>query len=333
MSSSSPRIVYSPGYNIRYWGIEKLHPFDSRKFQHAWDILARNHHLDVESKLLKPDRPASEEEILSVHSAEYLKLLESSRYIAQAFEIPLLGVIPRRSLDKHVLRPMRLATRGTILAAREALRRGAAINLGGGYHHASRERGEGSCVYADIPIAIACLRREGHLSSNDRVAIIDLDAHQGNGVERIFRKDDSIFLLDMYNSDIYPRDEWAKKRINTNIPIPTGTDDETYLSQLKSHLPKFLAEHGPFSLAIYNAGTDIYRGDPLGRLSVSASGILERDRFVMTQLASRETPWVMLPSGGYTKHSARLIADSIAFAVSELKAARTEFDKRAVKLS
>lgn len=319
MPKLSPSLVYSPQYNIKFFGIEKLHPFDSCKFQRAWDILSSDKRLNIEKHFLRTDRPASRQELLSVHSDDYLELLKSPSFVAQALEVPLAGFLPTSLIDSHVLEPMRFATRGTILATQEALRNGAAINLGGGYHHASRERGEGFCIYADISIAIQCLRQQGLLSPNDKVAIIDLDAHQGNGVERNSLKDDSIYILDMYNSDIYPNDTWIKKRINMDIPVHSGIDDVEYLSILKNHLPDFLSNGSPFSLAIYNAGTDIYKEDSLGKLSVSAEGILERDQFVLTQLESHHIPWVMLPSGGYTKDSAELVARSISFALSDLR--------------
>src|SRR5262249_35846076 len=151
-------------------------------------------------------------------------------------------------------RRMRYATGGTMLAAREALRTRIAINLGGGYHHASRDRGEGFCVYADIAIAAARIRQETAVC---RILVIDLDAHQGNGVERIYGGDPETGIFDMYNAAIYPRDEEAKNGIDWDIPLRPGTSDRTYLGLLREVLPRAIDEFQP-ELAFYNAGTDIF---------------------------------------------------------------------------
>ena len=143
--------------------------------------------------------------------------------------------------DWRVLRPMRWATAGTVLAAREAMRTGGlAVNLSGGYHHASRDRGEGFCVYSDIGIAITMLRDAGVLAPDDRVVYVDLDAHQGNGVARVFVDDPRVFIFDVYNELIYPRDAHARRRIDCDLPVPPGCDDGRYLSLLRAELPPFL---------------------------------------------------------------------------------------------
>jgi histone deacetylase 11 len=113
-------------------------------------------------------------------------------------------LLPGRTLDRRVLLPMRWAVQGTIDAARMAVAGGAAINLAGGYHHAHRDRGEGFCLYADVPIAIEMLRKEKLLSENARVAIIDLDAHRGNGFEAIYEHDERVQFFDLYNFQVYP---------------------------------------------------------------------------------------------------------------------------------
>jgi histone deacetylase 11 len=214
---------------------------------------------------------------------------------------------------------MRRATAGTVLAAREALRSGGVVmNLSGGYHHASAGRGEGFCVYADVGVAVAVLRRDGLLGRTDRVVHVDLDAHQGNGVARVFADDPSVFLLDLYNRDIYPHDAEARRRVDCDLPVPSGYDDARYLATVTRELPRFLdALCGPGRakphLAFYNAGTDVLSGDPLGRLDVSAAGIFERDRFVIGELSRHQVPTVILSSGGYTRASFQLLARTAAW--------------------
>jgi histone deacetylase 11 len=208
---------------------------------------------------------------------------------------------------------------GTLLAARHALiRGGVAFNLSGGYHHASPSRGEGFSVYADVGVAIAVLRRDGLLGESDRVLYIDLDAHQGNGVARAFARDPTLFIFDLYNSEIYPHDTEARRRIDCDVPVTTGYDDGRYLGALRHELPAFLdffkGERKP-KLAFYNAGTDVLVGDPLGWMCVSARGVLERDRYVLEQLAERDIPCAMMTSGGYTRTSYELVAGTAAWLV------------------
>lgn len=313
-----PRIVYARQYNIGFAGVERLHPFDARKYGRAYATLRRTFGGALKRRMVRPRRPVSREELLAVHTPQYLARLRDSAYVARALEVPPLRHVPAWLLDRLVLRPMRWATAGTILAAREAMRCGLAINLSGGYHHAGPDSGEGFCIYNDIALAIAALRQSGDLTPDDRVAYVDCDAHQGNGVCRAFATDRRVFIYDLYNRAIYPADPEAKRRIDCDVPISANYVDAQYLGALRSTLPAFLdgvAKAGPVRFAIYNAGTDIYRGDPLGALAVTAAGVLKRDRFVLRQLIDRNIPTVMLPSGGYTRESFQLIADSVADAL------------------
>jgi histone deacetylase 11 len=312
-----PKLVYSPGYDIRWLGLEKLHPFDSCKYSRTWKVLLdspeerlRQRFGDgLQSATITPTA-ASIELLQTVHSPEYLQQLTHSRQIAAALELTSLGWVPSSILDRHVLQPMRLATMGTVIAAKAALDHGIGINLSGGYHHASRDRGSGFCVYSDIAIAIASLRQSGQLTTSDSIAIIDLDAHQGNGIARIFECDAAIHILDMYNRDIYPQDDRAIARIDCNLPLGSGMRDPEYLDQLQQYLPAFLQQIRP-KIAFYNAGTDIYEHDPLGRLKISAEGVLARDLFVFETLVDAGIPVVMVLSGGYTAESYQLVARSV----------------------
>jgi histone deacetylase 11 len=304
-----PKLVYSPGYDIRWLGLEKLHPFDSCKYSRTWQVLCDRFGDGLHSATITPTA-ASVELLKTIHTPEYLQQLTHSRHVAGALELASLAWIPNGILDRHVLQPMRLATMGTVIAAKAALEHGIGINLSGGYHHASRDRGSGFCVYSDIAISIASLRQSGQLTPTDSIAIIDLDAHQGNGLARIFERDSSIHILDMYNRDIYPQDALAIARIDRNLPLGSGTRDAEYLDKLQQYLPAFLQQIRP-KIAFYNAGTDIYEHDPLGRLKISAEGVLARDRFVFQTLVTAEIPVVMVLSGGYTTESYQLVARSI----------------------
>ena len=262
---------------------------------------------------ITPKSPVTNDELLTVHSQEYLELLKSSQYITGAIELPFLGFLPITLLDKYILEPMRWATKGTIIAAAEALKCGIAVNFSGGYHHASKENGEGFCLYSDIALSIGILRKSKKLLKEDQILIIDLDAHQGNGLERIFIADQDVKILDMYNQDIYPKDSLAKKRIDCDIPLDSGTSDQKYLAKLEKYLTRFLENSSNPKIAFYNAGSDVYQFDSLGQLSISAKGIFERDKFVFDILTNANIPWVMVLSGGYTKESYKLIAQSIIY--------------------
>jgi len=310
------RIVYTPKYDLpaHYLG-RGLHPFDLKKYSRAYKLLGERFGRRLEAMTVTPPREISRGELLLVHSAEYLDRLRTPAYLATAVEVPLVAKLPAWLTDRLVLRPMRWATMGTVVAAREALAEGLAVNLSGGYHHAKPDGAEGFCFYADIAIAVAMLRHEGLLAENYRIAYVDLDAHQGNGVSHCFLRDARVFLFDAFNAGIYPAyDRAARERVDCAIPLAAGCRDDAYLGHLHDRLPGFLDSIGrgaPVGLAIYNAGTDIYEGDALGGLSVSADGVLERDLFVIEQFRRRGIPTIMLLSGGYSEASHRLVATSV----------------------
>jgi len=316
MNQSKIKIVYSPSYNIRFLGLEKLHPFDSCKYGNAWQYLLDYFGKRLEDFRIIPEEPVTVEELLSVHTLEYLNRLKNSVYLANALELPELSIVPRFLIERHVIKGMLLATKGTFLAAEYALKHGMAVNLVGGYHHASNDRGEGFCIYADVAIAISLLRQNELLEPEDPVMVIDLDAHQGNGLERIFSLDKSVYILDMYNQNIYPQDWWAVGRINCDLPLKNNTEDEEYLDILSKQLPSFIEnieKVGKPKIAFYNAGTDIYEKDSLGGLKITKEGILKRDQIVFDTLTRSGIPWVMVLSGGYTKESYLLVAESVAY--------------------
>ena len=310
-----PRIVYSRHYNIGFFGLERIHPFDSRKYGRAWRCLHRHFGASLRRIWVRPSRPVARNELLKIHELAYLNRLRQPTYVSSALEVPLLRYAPSWLIDWCVLRPMRWATMGTVVAAKESLRHGFAVNLGGGYHHAKPDGGEGFCIYSDIALAIHSLRQDGLLATDDRVVYVDLDAHQGNGVCHVFMRDNRIFIFDMYNSMIYPSyDVEARDRIDCDVRLSSTCDDIDYLRELKGRLPGFLdsiTQKRGVALAIYNAGTDVFLGDPLGGLRLSAGAILQRDLYVVQELRKRGLPTLMLLSGGYTRVSYKLVADSV----------------------
>src|SRR5262249_52358354 len=149
------------GYNVTACGLERLHPFDSVKYRRIHDEIVRQG-LRRPADFVRPSL-ASKRDLQEIHDPDYLRSLWRRQNLAKILEVPIVFLIPATFTHWRVLRPMRLATGGTILACRLALERGLAINLGGGYHHASGKRGHGFCAYADVPTALAVLRRDGRL--------------------------------------------------------------------------------------------------------------------------------------------------------------------------
>ncbi|XP_065366549.1 histone deacetylase 11 [Calliphora vicina] len=298
-------IVYSKQYGVHFAKLEKLHPFDAQKGKNIAKILLETQ--VVKGTFYEPDE-ITQEDLLKVHKPKYLSSLKWSLNVAKIAEIPFLLFVPNCCVQRGYLKPMRFQTAGSIMAGKLALQNGWAINLGGGFHHCCSYKGGGFCPYADITLLIQRIFEEERYIEN--VMIVDLDAHQGNGHERDFMNNAYVYIMDMYNFRIYPKDQEAKLAIRYAVELQPRTNNREYLRKLRKGLNYALEEFHP-QLVVYNAGTDILEGDPLGYLSISPEGVIERDEFVFATCRSRHIPIVMLLSGGYLKASAKVIADSI----------------------
>jgi len=180
----------------------------------------------------------------------------------------------------------------TIAAARAALDDGVAANLAGGTHHAFADRGEGFCVFNDVAVGVRVLQRNGHAN---RIAIVDLDVHQGNGTAAIFSGDPSVFTFSMHGDKNYP---FKKEVSDLDVPLADGTGDDEYLSLLRAHLPDVLNRHQP-DFVFYLAGADPFEGDRLGRLKMTIEGLRRRDEIVMEACTKARLPVAISMSGGY----------------------------------
>ena len=180
----------------------------------------------------------------------------------------------------------------TIAAARMALDDGVAANLAGGTHHSFADRGEGFCVFNDVAVAARVLQRDGDAR---RIAIVDLDVHQGNGTAAIFAGDESVFTFSMHGDKNFP---FRKETSDLDVPLPDGTGDVEYLDLLRDHLDAVLNRHQP-AFVFYLAGADPYEGDRLGRLKLTIEGLRLRDEFVFTNCHRRRLPVAISMSGGY----------------------------------
>jgi histone deacetylase 11 len=295
-------LVYHKRYNITAFGLERLHPFDSRKYRRIRDALV-NGGLRRRSDFVRP-RPASRAELLKIHSPDYLRSLRRPEVVGGILELPVVRRLPPWLTDWRVLGPMRYAAGGTILACRLALEHGLAINLGGGFHHAAGTWGGGFCVYADIPVAAAVVHDEGRA---EKVLVIDLDAHQGNGTAAVFQGWPWASILDVFEDDLFP---FPKEPEDAAIPIPAGLSGPEYLEIVREAVPMALDTIRP-DLVIYNAGSDPFVDDPLTRLRLGRADVAERDLFVVTAARERSIPLAMVLSGGYSSESWRIHADAI----------------------
>ena len=248
---------------------------------------------------------ATREELLRVHTAGYVHALVAGTLDGAAMHrigFPWSPALVERSLR---------AVGGTIAAARAALVHGVAINLAGGTHHAFPDHGEGFCVFNDVAVAVRALRRERRLT---RVAIVDLDVHQGNGTHAIFAGDRDTFTFSMHGANNYP---FTRVAGDLDLELPDGTGDAVYLALLAEALPKVLAAARP-ELVIYLAGADAHQRDRLGRLALTFNGLARRDAMVLDACREVGIPVAITIAGGYGHD----IHDTVAAHLATVRIAR-----------
>lgn len=286
------QIFYSDTYTFP---LPEGHRFPVTKYSKLRDLLLAEGVIEPaqlhEAPMLEPD------ELLRAHSAEYVHDFLHGTLPAAAVRrigLPWSPEFVRRGLA---------SVAGTVLAARAALEEGVAGNLAGGTHHAFRDYGEGFCVFNDIAVATLKLLAEGRVG---RVAVVDLDVHQGNGTAAILGDDPRVFLLDMYGRHNYP---FRKVPATLEVPLENGTEDGEYLPLLERALPA-LFSFGP-DIIFYQAGVDVLKEDSLGKLGMTHEGIMRRDRMVLEGATEFGVPVVLTLGGGYSRpieHSVRAYA-------------------------
>lgn len=311
------QLVYSPAYDFGILGMESFHPFDAKKFSKAWRLLEEKFGNVLNQKTTFVHAPVTDEELAIVHSKEYLQSLYSSSSVAKVIEISALKFLPNFLLQKGLVNPAKYATAGTLIAVKQALDGAVVFNLGGGYHHAFSDHGEGFCFFADAAFALETLKKEQRIAPDDTVIMIDLDAHRGNGFTSFYEDNKAVGIFDLYNMQAYPglKDD-PQDKFPFIIPLRAGLGSEDYLKLLKTELPLFLNTCKLPKLAFYNAGTDIISTDKLGGLDVSYDAVVERDKFVIDQLRALNIPTVIITSGGYSQDSYKLVADLASYLIT-----------------
>ena len=296
-------VFYSPCY---YAPIGDTHIFPIKKFELVRDKLLAEGTLQANE--IQEPAPAEISDVLLVHTDDFVSRLRNGTLTDK--EIRRLGLPWSESLVRRSF----YAVGGTIAAALHSLVVGYSSNLAGGTHHSFSDRGEGFCVLNDVAIAIRALRARTLIH---RAAIIDGDVHQGNGTAAIFEGDRDTFTFSMHGANNYPL---FKARSSLDIELMDGTTDEEYLKLLSNNLAKVF-EHRP-EIVFYLAGADPYVGDKLGKLSLSITGLRQRDETVLRTCYEREVPIVTVMSGGYGKQ----IEDTIEIHCNTIRTVKAVFE-------
>lgn len=242
--------------------------------------------------------PLDEEAILRVHERNYWQRLRSLSLTVR--EVRRTGF----PLNEALVRREVIIANGTLQCARYALQHGVAMNIAGGTHHAFTNRGEGFCLLNDIAIAAQDLLAN---RLANKILVVDLDVHQGNGTAQIFRDDPRVFTFSMHGANNYPL---VKETSDLDIGLADHTTDRFYLSTLDHNLKNLLEEVKP-DFIFFQSGVDILDTDKLGRLAVTRAGCRERDRLVLSLARQNKIPLVATMGGGYS-HDFRDIIEAHA---------------------
>lgn len=297
-------VAWSPAYRVGFFGLERLHPFDVGKA----DRVAR--HLLREGLVERGDFAVAEEvdgELLAaVHSPSHLGSLHDPRVLGEVLELRLPGWLPAPLLERKVLAPFRRQVQGSVLAARGAREHGFGLNLGGGLHHAHPARGHGFCVYNDIAVVIAALRRDG---MEGPVPVVDTDVHQGDGTNAFFASDPEVYSLSLHQAGTFPLPRLPGDR---DVELPAPLRDEDDLAVLDQELEAAGRAVPAPALVVHVAGADVLHDDPLAGLGLSIDGRVARDLRVLRWARAREAPLLHQLAGGYGRRAAEARARSAA---------------------
>ncbi len=293
------KLVYHKGYDLNLGE----HVFPSQKFRLIAELLLREG-IAAKDNFLTPN-PASDEDILRVHTADWVRKLKTGTLTASEemrLEVPY---------SPELVEAFWLAAGGTILAAQSALRDDFGCNLGGGFHHAHPDHGEGFCAIHDVAVGVRRLQADGAIR---KALIVDTDVHHGNGTAAIFRGDANVFTLSIHQENNYPA---HKPSSTVDLNMEDRADDDEYLAALIPAVQSALDEFRP-DMVFYIGGADPYCEDQLGGLSLTKQGLMLRDRKVFEESRKRGIPVATTLAGGY----ARRVEDTVRIHVNTILAAR-----------
>jgi acetoin utilization deacetylase AcuC-like enzyme len=298
------KIVYHERYDLNLGP----HVFPSQKFRLIYEMLLREN-IATKNDFLIPN-PASDEDILRVHTADWVRKLKTGTLTASdvmKLEVPY---------SPELVEAVWLAAGGTILAGQSALRDGFGSNLSGGFHHAYPGHGEGFCAIHDVAVAIRKLQAHGPVK---KAMVVDTDVHHGNGTAAIFRNDATVFTISIHQENNYPA---HKPPSSIDLNLDDRADDSEYLGALIPAIQKAFDEFQP-EILFYVGGADPYCEDQLGGLSLTKEGLKERDRKVFEEARCRRIPVATVLAGGY----ARRVEDTVRIHVNTILAARDVAEK------
>ncbi len=291
------KIIYSPNYRVSLEG----HVVPTEKYDLIKERLIQRKLADHDD-FLEPGLP-SDELVLLVHDREYLEDLKAIRVTRRTWRSEL-------PVNTAVIHSALYSVSGTVLATEQARQHRFGIHLGGGYHHAFPDHGEGFCYLNDVAIAVRDALNRGFCQ---RAAVVDCDLHQGNGTAAIFAEDPRVMTFSIHQEDIYP----TKEKSSLDIGLAAGTGDLDYLRQLERGMDRVVRFKPDF--IFYLAGTDPYKYDKLGGLLLTKEGMKQRDQLVLVECAKREIPCVITLAGGYAielEDTVQLHTQTVAIALS-----------------
>ncbi|MBD2502047.1 histone deacetylase family protein [Anabaena azotica] len=282
-------IIYHPDYVAP---LPQGHRFPMAKFKQLYELLLADGVAQTE-QIHTPTSPP-QELIALVHTPDYVQAYCEGTLNPQAqrrIGLPWSPALANRTC---------VAVGGTILTAQLALSQGLACNTAGGTHHAFPSYGSGFCIFNDLAIASRVLQKMGLVQ---KILIVDLDVHQGDGTAFIFQNDDSVFTFSMHCEVNFPG---TKQKSDLDVPLPVGMEDDAYLQTLASYLPDLLTDIQP-DVVFYDAGVDPHMGDRLGKLALSDTGLFRREMQVLTTCVSAGYPVACVIGGGYADDMQALV--------------------------
>jgi acetoin utilization deacetylase AcuC-like enzyme len=296
------KVVYSPNYYVDIGS----HVFPMQKYGLTIELLLKNG-IILKEDIIEP-QPMTDGGLLLVHTGEYLNKLYRgtlSHREQAILELPY---------SSKVFKTFRCACSGTAMAAKLALKDGCGINVGGGFHHAYPDHGEGFCLLNDIAVGIRVLQHENMIK---KALVLDCDLHQGNGTAFIFKGDPSCYTYSIHQENIYPL---RKEKSNRDVNLRPGTSEGEYLEILEEDVLRIMNNVKP-ELIVYVAGADPYCDDQLGGLKLTMRGFTRRDEIVFEPAKKNKVPIVLVLAGGY----AHKLEDTVQIHYNAIKKAMELF--------
>ncbi|MFQ5952434.1 MAG: histone deacetylase, partial [Candidatus Omnitrophota bacterium] len=251
-------VIYSDKYYVEIGD----HVFPTSKYRLLKKRLDSDSSLKNKFEILSPE-PAKDEEVLTVHTKEYIDKLKNGTLSPE--EIFKMELPYSRELAESAF----FTCGGTITAARQAFEKKAAVHLGGGFHHAFPDHGEGFCVLNDVAVGIRTLQKEGAVK---KALVVDCDLHHGNGTAFTFKDDPKVYTFSIHQENNYPL---IKPKSDMDIGLRDWTGDKVYLQHLHDNIPKIISTFKP-NFILYVAGADPYEQDQLGNLRLTKKGLRDR---------------------------------------------------------